>query len=221
MSSIMLDLKSEISTFVKGSTIDAIIPPFIYIIGNQMTTMNIAGFTALFIALIIFIIRRYQQKSSKYALLGFLGVGFAFGIALLTNRANDFFIPQLLSSLLIIVVILFSLFKGKPFAAWLSHISRGWSFDWFLRSDVKPAYTEVTWVWLGFMILKFVIQFYLWRFGETNTLFIVNTFLGMPGITLVLIGTYVYGIYRLHNLKGPGVHEYMNEGPYQGQKRGF
>lgn len=221
MSSIIIDLKSEISTFLKGSTIDAIIPPFIYVLVNQMTTINIAGLSAMFIAIIIFIKRIYQKKPYKYAIVGFLGVSFAFAIALYTNRASDFFIPQLLSSSILIIIITYSLIVGKPFAAWLSHLSRGWSFEWFWRPDIKPAYTEVTWVWLLFMMIKLGIQFYLWRFGQLRTMFIINTFLGMPGITIVLVGTYIYGIYRLHQLKGPGVHEYKEEGPYQGQTRGF
>lgn len=221
MASIIKDLKSEISYFLKGSTIDAIVPPSIYVLFNQLTTINIAGISAIFIAVIILVRRRLKHQTMKYGIVGLAGVLFAFGIAAITNRASNFFIPQLLSSGLIIILIIVSLITGKPFAAWLSHISRGWSFDWFLRKDVKPAYIEVTWVWLVFMIMKLTIQFILWQSDDIGFLFAINTLLGFPGITVVLIGTYVYGIFRLHNLKGPGVHEYQNPGPYEGQKKGF
>lgn len=221
MASIIKDLQSEISYFLKGSTIDAIVPPTIYVVFNQITTINIAGLSAIFIAVIILIRRKLKNQTMKYGFLGLAGVLFAFGIAVVTNRASNFFIPQLLSSGLIIILIVISLVAGKPFAAWLSHISRGWSFDWFLRPDVKPAYTEVTWVWLLFMFIKLSIQFILWQSDDITSLFFINTLLGLPGITVVLIGTYVYGIFRLHKLKGPGVHEYLKPGPYEGQKKGF
>lgn len=221
MASIILDLKSEISTFIKGSTIDALIPPFIYVFLNQFTSITIAGISAIVIAILLFLKRSIKRETTKYAIFGLLGVLFAFGLALYTKRASDFFIPQLLSSGLLIVLIIYSLIVRKPFAAWLSHLSRGWSFDWFWRNDVKPAYTEVTWVWLVFMLIKLLIQYNLWKSSDMTTTFIINTFLGFPGITIVLIVTYIYGIFRLHNLGGPGVHEYLNDRPYEGQKKGF
>lgn len=221
MSSMIHDLKSEISTFIKGSTIDALIPPFIYVFINQFTSITIAGMSAIVIAIMIFLKRLSKGEKTIYSIVGLLGVGFAFGLALYSSRASDFFIPQLLSSGLIISLIIYSLIVGKPFAAWLSHLSRGWSFDWFFRKDIKPAYTEVTWVWLIFMIIKFYIQYNLWQSDNITRTFIINTFLGFPGITLVLLCTYVYGIFRLQSLKGPGVHEYLHDGPYEGQKKGF
>lgn len=221
MSSMIHDLKSEIITFIKGSTIDALIPPFVYVLVNQYTSITIAGISAIVIALYLFLRRMMRKEAIKYAIVGIVGVVFAFSLALYTKRASDFFIPQLLSSGIIIILIVYSLLVRKPFAAWLSHLSRGWSFNWFWRSDVKPAYTEVTFVWLLFMLVKFSIQYNLWKSGDVTTTFIITTLLGFPGITVVLMLTYIYGIVRLRKLKCPGVHEYLKDGPYEGQKKGF
>ena len=221
MSSMIHDIKSEISTILKGATIDALVPPLIYVVVNQFTSLEVAGIVAITIATVTAILRAFRKEALKYAVIGMMGVVIAVGFALYSNRASDYFIPDLLSSGILILLMLYSLIIRKPFAAWLSHLTRGWSFDWFFRSDVKPAYTEVTFVWMLFMIIKFIIQYNLWQSGNVTTTFIINTLLGFPGITVILVLTYVYGIWRLHNLGGPGVHEYKKDAPYEGQKKGF
>jgi hypothetical protein len=47
--------------------------------------------------------------------------------------------------------------------------------------------------------------------------------LGWPAIIVVLSISYIYGIWRLNNLGGPGVDEFKDnkEPPWDGQKKGF
>ena len=47
--------------------------------------------------------------------------------------------------------------------------------------------------------------------------------LGWPVTIAVLVLSYVYGIWRLHQLGGPGVHEFREgkASPWEGQTRGF
>lgn len=52
---------------------------------------------------------------------------------------------------------------------------------------------------------------------------LLNLLTGWPAIVLLLIVTYVYGIWRLQNLGGPSVEEFKAGAPppWQGQKKGF
>lgn len=47
--------------------------------------------------------------------------------------------------------------------------------------------------------------------------------LGWPVTIVVLVLSYVYGIWRLRKLRGPGVDEFITgkQPPYRGQTRGF
>ena len=51
----------------------------------------------------------------------------------------------------------------------------------------------------------------------------INILLGWPFTILILILSYLYGLWHLQNLGGPGVQEYQNDKkpPWEGQKRGF
>ncbi len=121
------------------------------------------------------------------------------------------------------VGVVHSLIIKKPFAACVSHITRGWPLAWFFREDVKKAYTEVTWFWLIYFVLRAAIETYLFFFGTVEALVTFNTIVGFPLLIAVLVISYVYGIFRLRKLGGPGVDEFIEkkEPPYRGQTRGF
>jgi len=129
----------------------------------------------------------------------------------LTRDAAAYFLPAIISSALLVLIAL------------VSHLTRGCPLDWFWREDVRPAYRSVTWIWTLFFTMRLVIQISLYQRGATGTLAWVNTLLGWPVTIAVLIISYVYGIWCLHQLNGPGVHEYKTgkEPPWEGQARGF
>ena len=112
---------------------------------------------------------------------------------------------------------------GKPLAAWASHLSRGWPLKWFWRDDIKPAYREVTIFWALYFGIRLIIQLNLFLSEAVLNLAWINIILGWPAITMVLVISYIYGIWRLNNLEGPGVEEFKKgkKPPWNGQSRGF
>jgi len=179
--------------------------------------------TAIGVAILIGLIRILRKQAWYYAFGGLIAVGIAAGLALFTRNAANYFIPTIISSGLLLVLAFVSILINKPLAAWASHLTRGWPLNWFWRSDVKPAYREVTWMWLLFIAGRLVIQVWLFQQGQTGQLAWANTLLGWPVTILVLVVSYIYGIWRLRKLGGPGVEEFQEgqEPPWKGQTRGF
>ncbi len=217
------EIIEELKTVLSSKTIDAILPPLFFVIINRILGLNIAAFSAIGIALIIGIMRLIKKQPWKYALGGLFLVSLASGLSYITKSAASYFIPAIISSSVLIILALGSLILGKPLAAWASHLSRGWPLDWFWRKDVKPAYKEVTWFWTTFLFMRLFIQITLYRIGENANLTWANILLGWPFTISILIFSYLYGLWRLKNLSGPGVDEYQEgkEPPWEGQKRGF
>lgn len=140
--SVLKDVQDELKQFLSGKTIDAIIPPIIYVIMNNIFTLKIAVFISLTVAVLFSILRLFKKESALYALFGISGVVLASSFALYSDNASNYFLPKILGSGALFLAIVVSLFIGKPAAAVLSHLSRGWTFSWFMREDVKPAYRE-------------------------------------------------------------------------------
>lgn len=217
------EILEELKTIGSGKTFDALLPPLVFVISNGIFGLDIAVFTALGLAFMLGIMRLIRKQTWQYALGGLLGVGLASGLAYLTRSAASYFIPAIISSTLLYLLAIFSIFTGKPMAAWASHLTRGWPLEWFWRKDVKPAYLEVTWFWTAFFAIRLAIQIILFQSGDAARLAWANTLLGWPVTIVVLVITYIYGIWRLRRLGGPGVEEFKEgkEPPWQGQVRGF
>jgi len=219
----LLELKDEIKTVLSGSTIDAILPPMVFVLINNIAGITSAIISALVFSLILGIKRLLNKESWKYAFGGFIIVGLASGLALITKNASNYFIGAAVGSGVFFLVAVISLTIGKPMAAYASHLSRGWPLNWFWRKDIKPAYREVTFFWAVFFLMRLIIQIILIRKANPDQLVWANTLLGWPVTLIILVSSYIYGTWRLKNLGGPGVDEFIEgkEPPWEGQKKGF
>lgn len=217
------EIREELLSVLQGKTLDALLPPLIFVILNNLVSINSAIISAFVLASYYLVLRLSRKQSIIYALSGWIGVALASGFALLADNVTNFFLPGIVSNVFLVLVTLVSLIFGRPLAALASHLTRGWTLNWFWRSDVKPAYTEVTWMWFVLLLLRSGIQILLYVQGNVDQLGWTNLILGLPFTALILIMSYVYGLWRLKQLKGPGIDEYNSEKqpPYQGQRRGF
>ncbi|MGM0379848.1 MAG: DUF3159 domain-containing protein [Bacillota bacterium] len=217
------ELISQIKLVFSSKTIDTIIPPTIYFILINSFTLEIAISISLFSAFFIYYLRYFKDEISRYAIFGLIGVVIAASFTYISKNATYYFLPDIISSIFFLIVNVVSLVINKPFAALLSHITRGWPIDWYWRKDIKPAYIEVTFLWSLTLALRTGVEIYIFLNSGINEMFLAKFILGMPALIVVLIITYVYGIWRLHTLEGPGVDEYIkNESPpWKGQKKGF
>lgn len=220
---LLKDIKDELKQFLSGKTVDALIPPIVYVLVNNLVGLKNAVIAALSIAVILALFRLLKKESILYALGGIAGVVFASGFALISDNAANYFLPKILGSAGLLLLLIISLFIGKPAAAILSHVSRGWVFDWFLREDIKPAYREVTIAWTILVLIRLVLQIVFYQRGDLSELGWASILLGFPATLTVLILTLIYGVWRLKKLGGPGIHEFEagKNPPWEGQKKGF
>lgn len=217
------ELIEELMSVLSGKTLDAIIPPLLFVLLNNLLSLNYAVIGALAVATFLGIIRLMKKQKVFYALTGWLGVALAGGFALLANNATNYFLPGIISNVVFVLAILTSLIIGKPMAALASHLTRGWTLQWFWRDDIKPAYREVTWMWLMLILMRTLLQIYLFLQDSVVELGWVNALLGLPFTIFILLLSYIYGLWRLKRLKGPGIEEFNDQKlpPYKGQTRGF
>lgn len=217
------ELIEELQSVISGKTLDALVPPLLFVLLNNRLGLPLASLISGISALSLSLIRIFLKQRWQYAFGGLLGVLVASGFSYITGNASNFFLPGIISNVFLLLLILLSLLFDKPLAAWASHISRGWSLEWFWRPDIKPAYREVTWIWALLLLMRVVVLVVLFISGDVTRLFVWRTVLGWPLTIGVLLISYIYGIWRLHRLGGPGIEEFTSgkTPPYKGQTRGF
>jgi len=217
------EILEELNSVLKGKTLDALLPPLLFVLVQSRTTLINAVIFALGLSLGIGLYRLFKRQAIAYAFGGLVTVLIASAFALFANNASNYYLPGILSTTFLFIVILISVLIDKPLAAFVSHLTRGWSLAWFWRKDIKPAYREVTWFWVAMFGLSAGVQWVFYLGSDLNQLVWVTSLFGLPFTIFVLIVTYVYGLWRLKNLGGPGIDEFNQnkQAPYKGQTRGF
>jgi hypothetical protein len=217
------EVLEELTSVLSGKTLDAIVPPLVFVIVNSMFGLTYAIIIALILSSTVGIYRLIRKQSGIYALGGSLGILLAGGFAFLADNASNYFLPGIITNAFVLLLSIVTLIIDKPLAAYASHLTRGWKLDWFWREDVKPAYREVTIMWSLFFLIRTIIQVTLFLSDNVDALVWANTLMGLPVTVAVLVLSYIYGIWRLRKLKGPGIDEYLENktAPFRGQTRGF
>lgn len=217
------EILEELTSVLSGKTLDAIIPPLVFVIINSIFGLTTAIIVALILSATFGIYRMVRKQSGLYAIGGSLGILLAGGFAFLAKNATNYFLPGIITNAFVLILTFVTLILDKPLAAYASHLTRGWTLNWFWRNDIKPAYREVTYMWSLFFLIRTIIQVTLFTSENVDALVWANTIMGLPVTIAVLTLSYVYGIWRLRNLKGPGIDEYLENktAPFRGQTRGF
>jgi hypothetical protein len=219
------ELLNEFCTVFAGqnSFLDAILPPIIFLLLNSLISFQTAMWGALILSVLIAILRLRNKQSLLYAVAGIGSVGLEIAVVWLLGRAEGFFLPDLVGGSMTVLLALLSLIIRKPMVAWTSLIARRWPLEWYWHDQVRPAYSEVTLGWTFFFGLRLFWQVTLFQGHNVSQLSLVNALTGWPAIILLLVVSYLYGTWRLAQLRGPSVEEFRNNtpAPWLSQRRGF
>jgi hypothetical protein len=219
------EMLDELRTVFTGrnSFLDAVLPPITFLVINSLAGFQAAMWSALILSMVIAIVRIVRKQSLVYALAGVGSVAVAIGIAWFLGRSEGFFLPGLVSGSMTLLLTIVSLLICRPMVAWTSYLARRWPLEWYWHAQVRPAYSEVTLAWTLFFALRLWWQVTLFQEQNSSQLALVNTLAGWPATILLLVFSYMYGTWRLAQLRGPSVDEFRNStpAPWQGQRRGF
>ena len=220
------ELQDELKTIFAGrgvKILDVILPLLVFLVINPLFGLIVAISASIGTAVIFFVIRIAQKDNLYYSLGGLGAVLFAAGFALLSGSDVGFFIPGLVSGGLTVILCFMSVILKRPLAAFSSYLTRRWPLNWYWHPRIRPAYSEVTLFWGVGFAARLALEFALYRQGAVNSLGLIRTLLGWPYTILILILSYLYGMWRLGVLAGPSVEEFQSEAaePWKGQTRGF
>ena len=207
----------------RSGFLDALLPPVFFALVNVLWGMQAAIWASLGLAAAIAVYRLLRRQSLLYALGGAGAVALAALIAQWLGRAEGFFLPTIISGAFTVLLCLVSVLVGRPIVALTSFVARRWPLKWYWHPKVRPAYSEVTWMWVVFFGLRLLLQLNLFQEEAASLLGVVQFLTGWPATIILLIVSYLYGTWRLGNLGGPSVDEFKAgaEPPWQGQERGF
>jgi hypothetical protein len=207
----------------RAQLLDAILPPLVFLAVGALASTEAAMLAALITAATFVVVRALRRQPVTYALFGLGGSALAFLAARWLQRAEVFFLPDLVIHAGLAAVCLVSVAVRRPLVAWTSHIVRRWPRAWYWHARVLPAYQEVTLAWGAFFLLLALLQWILIQQQRITWLAAAGFLNGWPATVVLLIVSYLYGTWRLARLAGPSLAEFEagSPPPWTGQRRGF
>ena len=219
------EIREELQTVFSGRVqwVDSLLPALIFLILNTISGFEVALWGSLGTALLFVGLRLLRRQPLRYAFGGLGGVLLAVIVARIIGGAEGYFLPGIVTGVFTSFLCLVSVILRRPLVAWTSFLTRRWPLGWYWHPQVRPAYSEVTLAWALFFALRTLLQFELFQDQETSALGLLQLISGWPAIIVLLVASYLYGVWRLGRLGGPSVEEFEagSEPPWQGQKRGF
>jgi len=203
--------------------LDAVLPPVLFLLVNGLAGFQAAMWSALALSMVIAALRIIRKQSLTYALAGVGSVVVAIAIVQLLGKSQGFFLPGLIGGGVTLLLTVASLLFRRPLVAWTSFIARRWPLDWYWHPRVRPAYSETTFAWAVIFAARLALQYSVYQSEDVTLLALTNFITGWPITILLLVLTYLYGTWRLVQLRGPSVEEFKanTPPPWQGQRRGF
>ncbi len=149
---------------------------------NLATPLWIAGATAL----VIFIYRLARRDALRYAVSGFLGVAVAAGLAVLTGRPENYFLPALVLNACYAAAAAVSLALRWPLIGVVLGVVLGEGTEWRRDQRRRRAYSAATMLWLCMFALRIAVLFPLWLANLLVPLAAGRIVLGYPLYALVV-----------------------------------
>jgi hypothetical protein len=195
----------------------------VFLVVNALAEVDYALWAALGTAGLFAIFRLFRRESLVYALGGLGGVLLSTVLVRLSGSGTGFFLPGLISGAVTVVVCVVSVAFNRPVVAFTSYITRRWPINWYWHPKVLPAYNEVTIMWAVAFGARLAFEFWLYQREASSALGTTRIILGWPYTIILLIVSYLYGLWRLSQLKGPSIEEFKAgaDPPWEGQRRGF
>lgn len=170
---------------------ETIVPGLVFLVTFTITrdlTLSLVG--ALAAAAAFTVARLVQRRPLTQALAGVVGVGISAWLANTTGKAEDFYVPGFFTNAAYIAGMVLSIALRWPVAGLLFGFIRNEGLDWRKDPARVRAYRLGTWVIVGVLALRLLVQVPLYFMGEQGLAALATTRLLM-GTPLYILGVWV------------------------------
>ena len=173
--------------------VESILPSFAFLVVFLATRdVMLSALIPLGVAVVFIIVRIVQKAPVTPAVTGAVGVGITAFLAIVTNNANNNFVPGMLLNAGFLVAMIVSLAARRPIialvvAALLGERAAGWRG----HRRARRVLTSATWLWVALFGIRLAVEVPLYFAEATAALSVAKLILGVPLYALVLWITWI------------------------------
>lgn len=170
---------------------ESITPGLVFLIAFTVTRdLTFSLVAALASAAAFTVVRLVQRRPLTQALAGVVGVGISAWLANQTGKAEDFYLPGFITNGAYILAMVVSILVKWPVAGLLFGFIRNEGVHWRNDPARLKAYRLGTWIIVGVLLLRLVVQVPLYLLGGEGLTALATTRLIM-GAPLYILGVWI------------------------------
>ncbi len=153
---------------------------FVIVYLAQPDNLQVALWAALTVGITIAGYRIIRKDSLQQVIAGLVGVGIAAGFSAWTGKAENFFLPGLLTNAAYGTAFLISILVGWPLFGVFLGVFTGTGTKWRAVTEYRRAASAASWVWAGMFFLRLAVQLPLYLTGAIGALGVMKVVMGWP-----------------------------------------
>ncbi len=166
----------------RGGALDASLPPLAFALGWVLSdrSIEVGALVAVLCGVVIGVVRVARGDRPRAVVVSVALVVLAAYVALLTGRAENFFLLQIFLNAASALVWAASIVVRWPLLGVVVGLVTGQKFRWRRDPDLMRAYRIASWPWVGQYVLRVVVFGALWVAGEVVVLGVMRAVLTWP-----------------------------------------
>ncbi len=168
------------------------LPAVVFLVAWLLTDRDVtlAAKIAVGVTAVLALARLARRQSPRHALSGLVGVAISAFVAARTGRAENYFLPGLLTNAAYLAAILISIAARWPLIGVVAGLLDGSGSSWTRDPERRRLLTRITWMWAGLFALRLAVQLPLYFAHEVVALGVARTVMGVPLFAFVAWVTY-------------------------------
>lgn len=162
--------------------IDSGAPTLVFVIAYLIWPEDLtrAVLAAVASGAIIFVLRLIRRDPLTQVLAGFIGLAIAAGFSAWTDKAENFFLPGLLTNLAYGSAFLISILVRWPLLGIALGYFTGTGTTWRNEPPLRRAASAASWIWVLLFFGRLMIQLPFYLSGSVGTLGVIKIVMGWP-----------------------------------------
>ncbi len=160
---------------------ESVLPGLVFLVIFTLTrdlTSALVGSVAM--AAVFLVARIIQRTPLTQALAGIAGVALSAFLAMQTGKAENFYLIGFLTNAGYILAMLVSIAVRWPVLGLLFGYARNDGVGWRAKPERLRAYRVATWILVGVMAARLVVQLPLYLSGQVDALGAMRLIMGVP-----------------------------------------
>ncbi|QYH36069.1 DUF3159 domain-containing protein [Salinibacterium sp. M195] len=172
--------------------IESILPGLSFLVLYTVTQqLAVSVLVPVAVAVVFVVVRLISRTPISSALVGVLGVGLSAGLALITGRPEDNFLPGFVINTVFLVAIVVSLLMRRPLVGAIASLLVPTAADWRRDKAKFRVALIATFMWAGLFAVRLAVELPLYFAEATQALATMKLLLGVPLYAAVLWVTWL------------------------------